>query len=69
MQDGLGDTLVHADGGGEDARTDVRKVERLEVPLDHTILAEGAVENREHHRTGRQALVELSEHAVGLVVQ
>ena len=44
----LGDPLVHADGGGEHAGPDVGQLQRLEVSLDHAVLAEGAVEHREH---------------------
>ena len=40
----------------EDARADVGHVQRLEVALDDAVLAEGAVQDREHHRVGREQL-------------
>ena len=45
----LGDALVHADGGGQDAGADVGHAERFEVALQDAVLAEGPVERREHH--------------------
>ena len=70
VQHGLGDALVHAHGRGEDARAHVGHAERLEVPLDHAVLAEGPVQDGEHDRARRQAVVEMRRARVpGLVVE
>ncbi len=41
--------LVHAQRGREHARADVGDVEALEQPLNGAVLAERAVQHREHH--------------------
>jgi hypothetical protein len=40
--------LVHAEGAREHARADVRQAEELEEALDRAVLAERAVQDREH---------------------
>jgi len=65
VQDRLGDALVHAHGRREDSGADVGDAERLEVSLDHAVLAEGAVQHREDDGTGRQQVAQLGPLGVG----
>src|SRR5580704_7705761 len=72
VEDRLGDALVHADGGGENAGADVGDAERLEVALDDAVLAEGAVQHGEDDRIGggrREAGGETVEQRVGEVAE
>ncbi len=59
----LGDVLVHRRGRAEHARADIRDAGDLGQALDRPILAEGPMQDREHHidRTG-----EVGRRAVGL---
>ena len=65
----FGDALVHADGRGEHAGTDVGHAHRLEVPLQDAILAERAVEGREDDGARRQAGTEMGERQAGILAQ
>jgi hypothetical protein len=47
-QDGLTEVLVHADGGGGDARPDVGHARELEQALHRPVLAERPVQDRQH---------------------
>ena len=46
---GLGDCLVHGDGGRQHPRTHVGHVGQLEQTLHRPVLAVGPVQDREHH--------------------
>lgn len=48
-QQGAGDRLIHADGGGQRAAADKGDAGHLEQPLDGSVLAVFAVQNREHN--------------------
>ena len=47
-QERLEDALVHADGRGRHARSDVRHAQGLEEALERAVLAGGAVDDRKH---------------------
>ena len=47
-QDGLEEILVHAQSRGGDPCADVRDARELEQALDGAVLAEGAVQDRQH---------------------
>ena len=66
-QDRLGDALVHADGGREHTRAHVGQTQRLEVPLQHAVFAEGPVQCREHDRVGRQCVAEVGKFRRGIL--
>jgi hypothetical protein len=48
-EEALGDVLVHADGGAEQAGADVGDVGQLQQPLHRAVFAVGAVQHGEHH--------------------
>jgi len=48
----LGDVLVHARGGAQDAGADIRQAGQLEQPLHRAVLPAGAVQDGEHNVHG-----------------
>ena len=55
----LEQVLVHTERRGGDAGADVRHVGELEQPLHRPVLAEGAVEDRQHDIDGAERLRDL----------
>src|SRR5206468_883945 len=49
LQQALGDVLVHADGGAEDARANKRQTGKIKQSLNRAVFAEGAVHHGENH--------------------
>ena len=66
---GLGDALVHADGGSEDAGPDVGQTHGLEVALQDAVLSERPMDGREHDRVRGQALAQVRERRAWIGVQ